>query len=335
MIKSIFWNEDEHRVRALWRQILQVALWFILWQGLSILAAKLIGPFIQVQNGRPTNILGYFPFGPAIIAAASLLSVWIMARFINREPFKLFGFRFTRNWWVDCGFGLLLGLVLTTLVFLVELLAGWVTITRTFFSGVAGVPFFPLILISLLTFIGAAFNEEPFFRGYPIRNLAQGIKGSRVSPQVAIVLIWLLSSVAFGLFHSGNPHAVLRGLVNIGLAGILFGLSYVLTGSLGLSIGIHIAWDFTQGSFFGTPVAGTTPNAIVSLIAVAQHGPALWTGGAFGTDGGLLVTLAFLLGLLPVLLYVRLRYGKIRIYTPLTEYTPRVSGASDEKEAEA
>jgi hypothetical protein len=50
MIKSIFWNEDEHRVRALWRQILQVALWFILWQGLSILAAKLIGPFIHSRG---------------------------------------------------------------------------------------------------------------------------------------------------------------------------------------------------------------------------------------------------------------------------------------------
>ncbi|MBV9709564.1 MAG: hypothetical protein JO011_01470 [Ktedonobacteraceae bacterium] len=104
--------------------------------------------------------------------------------------------------------------------------------------------------------------------------------------------------------------------------------------NVGTPIGLHIAWDFTQGSIFGTPVAGQTPGSLASLITVTQHGPALWTGGGFGTDGGLLVTLAFLLGMLLVLLYVRLRYGKLHLYTPLAEYTPETGAVAAERDAQ-
>ncbi|HEV2662026.1 MAG TPA: CPBP family glutamic-type intramembrane protease [Ktedonobacteraceae bacterium] len=132
-----------------------------------------------------------------------------------------------------------------------------------------------------------------------------------------------MGRVLFAWTHHNNPNAVLLVLINIGLAGILFGLSYMLTGSLGLFIGIHIGWDFCQGCVFGGPVAGVTPWRAASFITVAQHGPALWTGGGFGTDGGILVTLAFLLGILPVFLYVRWRYGKAAIDTSLAQYTAR------------
>ncbi len=336
MITTIFWNGHEHRVRALWRQILQFVVFFaVLTVFLTILGA-LLAPLKGTYNSRSSilvSILAHVPFGEVVSAATVLLSIWLMARFINREPFALFGFRFTRNWWIDCAFGLLLGLTLTTLVFLVELVAGWVTITGTFASGIPGLPFALAILIPLVLFIGAAFFEESLFRGYPIRNLAQGITGRRISPTVAMVLLLLLSSLPFGWIHHGNPHAVVLGVINIGLAGVLFGLGYLLTGNLGLSIGLHIAWDFTQGCVFGSPVAGQTLG--VSLMTVARHGPALWTGGAFGPDGGLLVTLAFVLGLLPVLLYIRLRYGQTRLYAPLAAYTPRIGAVSAERETVA
>jgi len=332
VIKNIFWNNHERRLRAIWRQIIQLVLFTILLQVFIYGVGSLLGIHVsQLQYNSARAYLIDFPLTEFLSAVALLLSVWLMARFINREPFACFGFRFNRDWWLDCGFGLLLGIVLTAVVFLIELAAGWITVTGTFYSGVAGVPFGLAILGPLVLFVCAAFFEEPYFRGYPIRNLSQGLKLRGPMLSIAMVFIWVLSSASFGWTHHGNPNAVPLGLVNIGLAGILFGLSYMLTGSLGLSIGIHIAWDFCQGVVFDNPVAGTTPGRAASVITVVQHGPVLWTGGGFGPDGGLLVTLAFLLGMLPVILYVRWRYGKLGLHTQLSQYTPSAKIAVGEK----
>ena len=78
------------------------------------------------------------------------------------------------------------------------------------------------------------------------------------------------------------------------------------------------------------PVAGMTPSIVVSFLTIVQGGPELWTGGDFGPDGGLVVTLAFLLGMLSVVLYVRWRYGKVALYTPLATYLPRRGGADSD-----
>ncbi|MBA2679518.1 MAG: CPBP family intramembrane metalloprotease [Ktedonobacteraceae bacterium] len=339
MIKNIFWNSGEHRLRAIWRQIIQLILFSVLLLVIANGVKVLLGPLRPHSSGLHINAAGEYlldlPLTELLSAVSALLSIWIMARFINREPFAVFGFRFNRDWWLDCGFGLLLGLVLTAAVFLVELAAGWVTITGTFYSGVAGVPFGLALLGPFILFVSAALYEEPYFRAYPIRNLSQGLKKRGPTLATGMVLIWVLTSIIFGWSHAGNPGATPLGLINIGLAGILFGLSYMLTGSLGLSIGIHIAWDFCQGCVFGTAVAGTTPGKAVSFITLIQHGPALFTGGAFGTDGGLLVTLAFLLGMIPVFLYVRWRYGKASLYTEMAQYSPRAKAIASDTLAHA
>src|SRR6266849_1913226 len=45
-------------------------------------------------------------------------------------------------------------------------------------------------------------------------------------------------------------------------------------------------WNFVQCSFFGYAVSGMT-ELRTSLIATEQTGPEIWTGGAFGPEGGL------------------------------------------------
>ncbi len=332
MNKNIFWNSQEQRLRAFWRLLILIVAYYSLFLVASIIVGiilSLVGvPQSAFHADTPLYYQLTFPCSQIAGGIAMLVTLWLVARWINREPFVRFGFQGDPGWWLDLLFGLLVSFVLSGGIFLVELANGWITIRETFHVGIMGVPFLFALLPLFIQFVGVAISEETLIRGYPVRNFAQGLSG--LGTKRALLVVWLISCILFGLGHFSNPHVTLLGMFNIGLAGILFGLSYVLTGRLGLAIGLHIAWDFCLSCVFGIPIAGLTPGVAASVFVINDHGPALWTGGAFGGNGGLLGTFAFLLGTIPVLLYLRLRYHRLTLYTPLAEYAPITSTRSVE-----
>jgi uncharacterized protein len=90
----------------------------------------------------------------------------------------------------------------------------------------------------------------------------------------------VVSSALFGAGHAFNPGETVISSIAIALeAGVLLAAAYVVTGRLWLPIGLHAAWNFTEGSLFGMSVSGysTTPG----LLAGTLKGPAILTGGAF------------------------------------------------------
>jgi uncharacterized protein len=83
------------------------------------------------------------------------------------------------------------------------------------------------------------------------------------------------------------------GFLGIFVAGLLLAFAAIRTGRLWLSIGIHIGWNFCEAVVFGFPTSGVT---VYSLIHIHVSGPLLWTGGAFGTEAGLIILPALLIG---------------------------------------
>lgn len=116
--------------------------------------------------------------------------------------------------------------------------------------------------------------EEVLFRGIMLRHLETlaGTVGALV-----------ITSALFGLGHITNPDATWFSSFAIALeAGILLGAAYLYTRRLWLAVGIHAAWNFTQGWVFSVPVSGG--DAPLGLLITRRVGPDWLTGGDFGLE---------------------------------------------------
>jgi membrane protease YdiL (CAAX protease family) len=131
-----------------------------------------------------------------------------------------------------------------------------------------------LILIGILP----AFMEELFFRGILFRWIEE-LGGTWTA--------FAVTSALFGAGHAFNPGATLASsfATMIG-AGVLLGSVYVLARNLWAPIGLHGAWNFTQGFVFGAPVSG---KVVHGLVQADVSGPILLSGGAFGLEASMIV----------------------------------------------
>ena len=65
-------------------------------------------------------------------------------------------------------------------------------------------------------------------------------------------------------------------------AGILLAATYVLTRRLWLGIGLHAAWNYTQGTVYSGVVSGNAPPE--GLVKSTLQGSEWLTGGSFGVE---------------------------------------------------
>jgi uncharacterized protein len=146
-----------------------------------------------------------------------------------------------------------------------------------------------------LSAIMPAFMEELLFRGILFRWIEE-FGGSWAALAV--------TSILFGLAHAFNPNATWFSSVAIALeAGVLLGGACMLTRSLWMPMGIHAAWNFTQGFLFDVNVSGVEEHG---LVTAKLSGPALITGGEFGLEASVLALLfATIAGVALVFLAVR------------------------------
>ena len=145
----------------------------------------------------------------------------------------------------------------------------------------------------------AAFLEELLFRGILFRWI-EAFGGS----WAALVL----TSALFGLAHIFNANATWVSSLAITVeAGVMLGGAYMLARNLWVPIGLHAAWNFTQGFIFDVPVSG---NDMHGLVQAKLSGPVLLSGGSFGLEASMIgVVLSIPLG--ACMIYLAARNGRI------------------------
>lgn len=113
-----------------------------------------------------------------------------------------------------------------------------------------------------------------------------------------------VTSTFFGLIHTFNGGENYIGIFAAALIGFVFCVSVRVTGSAWWAIGCHAAWDWAETFFYGAADSGIQGQG--HFLSASPAGNPLWSGGADGPEGSLLVLGAILLLLLLLLgLYAR------------------------------
>ncbi len=135
------------------------------------------------------------------------------------------------------------------------------------------------------------FSEEFLCRSYLMMSV-----GAHHRPWVAV----FINAIIFAALHLGNDNISVLAILNLTLYGIVASLYYLRTDSVWGIAAMHSMWNCAQGNLFGIEVSG---NAIDDVIWKFQPtGEHLWlSGGSFGLEGGLGVTIVELLSILVLL----------------------------------
>ncbi len=253
-------------------------------------------------------------FGPLVVIAVVLLVYLASVRWIERRPITEFSLQ---GAWREMLAGLFTGFALFASVmgilwaFGVYHPAGMGT-GKTLGAGLA------------LAVMAGVF-EEILFRGILFRISAR------------IVGTWgalLFTAAIFGAAHLANKGATLFSGVAIMLeAGILLGAAYAMTGRLWLPIGLHIAWNFTEGSIFsmsvsGNSLAGTAADS--ALLRGSLSGPPLLTGGAFGPEASVVAVVVCLI-VAVYFLYRTVKLGRVEAPAWIRPRRPVATAGANEQ----
>lgn len=249
--------------RPLWLRILQHPLVrLVLIGGPLFLMMALTSYFTAKVPGEPLKAIGI-----VIVWAALGIAVYLgLVRLIERRrPAELSLSRSGR----ELGVGAAVGAGLYTVCVLILMVLGIYRID--------GLNPWSYMLPAVAMALSSGILEELVFRAVLFRVVEEWL-GSWVSLAV--------SSLVFGFVHLINPAATVLGAVFISVeAGLLLAAAYMLTRRLWMSIGFHIAWNYTQSGIFSGIVSGgdTDPGLLKSNI----DGPVLLTGGTFGLEASL------------------------------------------------
>jgi membrane protease YdiL (CAAX protease family) len=270
-LRSLFLNENEHRLRPGWRFVLFLTLYLVAGDVLNRLLLRIHFPDRTFTwSGLLLNYLVDFAFVAAL--------AWIMSR-IEHERFSSYGLPLVRGAGRLFLKGVLWGLVPSAAILIPIYLAGGCS-----FHGLAlhGRDLVFYGTAWALAMLALGFGEEFLFRGYALKTLAESIGFW----PAAIIL-----SSLFGLVHLiFKPHEDWIDPISVGLYGVFWALTLRRTGSLWFAVGFHAASDYADMVLFAEPNSGNDGKPLTGhLLDIRFHGPDWLTGGPRGTEASLLV----------------------------------------------
>lgn len=279
-----------HRLRTVWR--------IFIFCGLLSIA---ITPLIFINNSR----LQFF--GALLIL---IYGLYLNSKYLDKIKFSRYGLIFKKRSFIHLLFGILIGCLSVFLMLFIGQKTGVILVSRA-----TSVPNLDLMSLFALKMFLVALLEETFFRGYLFTTIYDGFTSNNISKKWAIIIALILSSVIFGLAHFSNNNASITSITFLSINGIVWCIPFIITRNLGLSIGLHLSWNFTQ-TLLGFSMSGN--QSLNSFYQIHTNASNLLSGGAYGPESGILGLIGFMAMLLITLIYLKLtrkyRFFKQRHY---------------------
>ena len=222
-------------------------------------------------------------------ASSALMVLWV--RFVENRPLASMGLR-KQAALKRFGRGVLWGLAFNAaVIFTIYALGGYELKAIAPALKVPGA--LGIIALFFLGFTVQGSSEEIMMRGWVL---------SAMAARFGLVVAVLANAVVFAALHLGNEglgHVNWIAMLNIVLVGIFLSLYALREGSLLGVFGWHAAWNWLLGVGFGLNVSGLTVNT-PALVVDFDRKPdmANWlTGGTFGPEGSVVVSLVLLAGI--------------------------------------
>jgi membrane protease YdiL (CAAX protease family) len=268
--------------------ILKILAFFAIW------AAGLTAVTLGVVQVAGPDFYKNLPWRTAVEAGgllAVLIALLVMALLVDKRPASTLGLP-PRRALPGILMGTIVGVVLFCIPIGILTAMGYAHYAPDFSQ------FDPAVLgwLLLLVFVNVI-DQELLVRSYLFQEI-----WSKYSGGAAVVI----STIVFVALHAGVVMKGTAGLLagaDVAAASIMLGIAYLRTGALWLPIGIHFGWNALQGPVLGISVTGMDLGH--QWHAFAINGPAVWTGGDLGVEGGLAGLAGPLVGILIVLVWPR------------------------------
>jgi uncharacterized protein len=270
-------------LRAGWAILVFAGILYGLGRLVGFLVAHFWHP--HFPSGPLPPLVGVMAEGTELVLLA--LVVFIMSR-IERKPFLAYGYQGEARS-VRFFSGLIWGFAAISLLILALSKLGYLVIDGRSLSGSSILQY---AAEWGLVFLVVGFFEESIMRGYLLFTITRGVG------------FWwgaLLTSFMFGFGHGHNAGESPVGLFAAGAIGLVFCLSLWYTGSLWWAVGFHAAWDWGESYFYGTADSGLIARG--HLFSEHPVGKLLWSGGATGPEGSILVVPLLLVMVLAMVLW--------------------------------
>lgn len=212
--------------------------------------------------------------------AGALLALWLWLRWKERRSFASVGFRDDRAM-RRFVMGLMIGAGMITLAVVILYLTGqyrFVAAPPHAISGKAAL--LPVLGLGLVWAVQAS-TEETLMRGYLLQTAALQLPG-----WAAVLLPGLL----FSAVHFATEGILPIAGINIALFAIMASFVALRQGSLWMVCGVHTAWNWFQGNVFNVPVSDNAYATGIFHLAPVDAAPQWASGGAFGPENSLVVT---------------------------------------------
>jgi len=270
LAELVFLTPGERRLRAGWR-LLGQALIFAVFAGFVSVAI-----FPVLPEGLPGLLIK-----EVVRLLAITIPIVLARRFLDRRSFVSLGLKWNNQAIRGILAGFLIGGISVSLLFGIFLGTGWLKVDGFTWQAESLAGILPEIVIMLLVFAMTAWSEELQGRGYWLQNLEKGLN---------LPAAFLLSSLFFSLTHLGNPGFTWMAFLGLFVGGFDLAYGYIRTRQLWLPMGLHLGWNFFEGTVYGFQVSGL--EGLPRLVLQHVSGPEFWTGGSFGPEAGILMVLA-------------------------------------------